>query len=169
MSSRALPALQSAIAALRPLAVWLDAACMPFQEPAREHCLRSMGAIYAAASCVLAVLSRANSGVLDKIRRNEPLDTKDLLLLEKDDWVSRVWTYQEIANSQIISFIAEGENHDPVPGDKLLNAIGRTLTEYRKIEGVDAYEFRKKHPRMDGLETLIDDWIRAEYVQRSAY
>jgi Heterokaryon incompatibility protein (HET) len=59
MSTRALPALETAIAASQtpPPAIWLDAACMPSREPARSLCLRSMGAIYAAASAVLAVLS----------------------------------------------------------------------------------------------------------------
>src|SRR5215472_11499687 len=42
MSSRAQPALETAIATLRPAAIWLDAACMPTQEPARSRCLQNM-------------------------------------------------------------------------------------------------------------------------------
>jgi hypothetical protein len=33
---------------------------------------------------------------------------EELRRLEADDCVSRVWTYQEMANSQNISFLAEG-------------------------------------------------------------
>jgi heterokaryon incompatibility protein (HET) len=171
MSSRALPALETAIAALRPPppAIWLDAACMPTQEPARSLCLRSMGAIYAAASGVLAVLSPSASALLDKIRREEAVGSDELRLLEADDWVSRAWTYQEMVNCKIISFVAEGDASDRVSGSRLLNAVGHAIAQRRKAEQVDAYEFRTQHRNLDGLETLIDDWLRADYAERSAY
>lgn len=156
MSSRALPALETAIAALRPPAIWLDAACMPSQEPARSLCLQNMGAIYAAASGVLAVLSPSSSILLDKVRREEAVGSEELRLLEADDWVSRAWTYQEMVNSKIVSFVAEGETGNPVTSYRLLNAVGHAITQYRKAEQVDAYEFRKQHPHLDALETLID-------------
>src|SRR5262245_37388246 len=67
MSIRALPALKATHAALaafeatpdemRLRVVWLDAACVPPQDPAHTLCLRNMGAIYAAARAVLAVMS----------------------------------------------------------------------------------------------------------------
>ena len=82
---------------------------MPIQEPARSLCLRSMGAIYAAASGVLVVLSSSASSLLDKVRRGEAVGPEDLPLLEADDWVSRAWTYQEMANSKTVGFVAEGE------------------------------------------------------------
>jgi hypothetical protein len=47
--------------------------------------------------------------------------------------------------------------------------LGPTLTEYRRAELVDAYEFRRRYPSLDTLETLIDDWLRADYMERSAY
>jgi hypothetical protein len=66
-----------------------------------------MGAIYAAASGVLAVLSPSASILLDKVRRDEAVGPAELRLLEADDWVIRAWTYQEMVNSKIISFVAE--------------------------------------------------------------
>ena len=169
MSSRARPALETAIASLRPSAIWLDAACMPSQEPARSLCLRNMGAIYAAASGVLAFLSPSASILLDKVRREEAVGSEELRLLEADDWVSRAWTYQEMVNSKIVSFIAEGETGHPVTGYKLLNAVGYAIKQYSKEEQIDAYEFRKRYPHLDALETLIDDWFMADYSKRSAY
>ena len=106
---------------------------------------------------------------LDKVRREEAVGSEELRLLEADDWVSRAWTYQEMVNSKIISFIAEGKSGDPVTGYKLLNAVGHAIMEYCKAEQVDAYEFRKRYPHLDALETLIDDWLRADYSKRSAY
>jgi hypothetical protein len=97
------------------------------------------------------------------------VDPEDLLLLEADDWVSRAWTYQEMINSNNVEFVAEGNTAAPVGGNKLLNAVGHALTQYRKVEQVDAYEFRERHPHLDALETLTDDWLRAGYGERSAY
>jgi Heterokaryon incompatibility protein (HET) len=171
MSARAIPALETAIAALRtpPSAIWLDAACMPTEEPARTLCMRSMGAIYAAASNVLAVLSTSASAVLDKVRRQEALESEELRLLDADDWVSRAWTYQEMVNSKIISFVVEGYPSDPVSGSKLLNSVGDAIAKRHNAEQVDAYEFRTRYRNLDGLETLIDDWLRASFAERSAY
>ena len=169
MSPRARPALKTAIAALQRPAIWLDAACMPRREPARSLCLGSMGAIYAAASDVLAVLAPSASSLLDKFRRKEAVGSEELLLLEADEWVSRAWTYQEMVNSQSISFVAEGETGAPVSGHILLNAVGDAIAQYRKAEQIDAYAFRERHPRLDALETLIEDWLMANYAERSAY
>jgi hypothetical protein len=171
MPPRVLPALEAAIAALKssPPAIWLDVACMPSQEPARSLCLGSMGAIYAAASGVLAVLSRSASILLDKVRQEKVVGPEELLLLEADDWVSRAWTYQEIVNSKVIGFVVEGETADPVSGHKLLNVVGHAITEYRKAEQIDPYEFHAKHSRLDALETLIDDYLGGGYAKRSAY
>ena len=169
MSSRVQSILETAIASAQPSAIWLDAACMPRQEPARSLCLRNMGAIYAAASGVLAVLAPSVSILLDKVRQKEAVDVKELRLLEADEWVSRVWTYQEMVNSKTISFIAEGETRDPVNGYELLDAVGYAIMQYCKTEQIDAYEFRKRYPRLDALETLTVDWLRADYSKRSAY
>jgi Heterokaryon incompatibility protein (HET) len=171
MSARAIPALETAIAAPRtPLsAIWLDAACMPTEEPARTLCMRSMGAIYAAASNVLAVLSTPASGVLAKLRRQQALGSDELRLLDADDWVSRAWTYQEMVNSKSMSFVVEGQSSDPVSGSKLLNAVGDAIAKRHNEEQVDAYEFRARYRNLDGLETLIDDWLRADFAGRSAY
>jgi len=45
------------------------------------------------------VLSKESAGVLDQVRRTGGVDEATLLTLEKDEWVTRAWTYQEIVNS----------------------------------------------------------------------
>jgi hypothetical protein len=169
MSLRTLPVLETAITSLRPPAIWLDAVCMPSQEQARSLCLRNMGAIYAAASSVLTILSPSASILLDKVRRKDAIDSEGLQQFEADDWVSRVWTYQEIVNSKLISFTAEGETGNPVPGHDLLNAVVCAISDYCKTEQVDGSEFRQRYPRLDALESLIADWFMANYSERSAY
>jgi hypothetical protein len=123
-----------------------------------------MGAIYAAASGVLVVLSSSASSVLHKVRRGEALGLDDLRLLEADHRVGRAWTYQEMANNNAVGLVAEGDTAALVVGNKLFNAIGHAITHYRRAERVDAYEFRKRQPRLDALETLTDDdWLMAGY------
>ena len=169
MSDRAMPALEAAIEALRPAAIWLDALCVPLDDPARAACLRSMGAIYGAASQVVAVLSKPSSAVLDEISTTAGLQPQTLLLLENDEWVTRAWTYQEIVNSRRIDFIAEGGPAAPVAGDQLLNVVGQAIDAYKKARGFDAFRMRALYPRLDSLEDLIADYLTAGYLERSAY
>jgi hypothetical protein len=61
-----------------------------------------MGAIYAAAREVLVVLSPSASDLLDNVRRGAGVGTEELLQLEKDDWIGRAWTYQEMVNSTTV-------------------------------------------------------------------
>ncbi len=169
MSDRAMPALEAAIKALRPPAIWLDAMCVPFDNPARAACLRSMGAIYGAAAQVVAVLSQSTCAVLDEISTTGRLQPQALLLLENDEWVTRAWTYQEIVNSQRIDFIAEGGQVAPVAGDQLLNVVGQAIDAFKKAQGFDAFRMRALYPRLDSLEDLIADYMTAAYLERSAY
>ncbi len=169
MSDRAMPALEAAIRALRPPAIWLDALCVPLDEPARAACLRSMGAIYGAAAQVVAVFSAQTSAVLDEISSTARLQPQTLLLLENDEWVTRAWTYQEIVNSKRIDFIAEGGRVAPVAGDQLLNVVGQAIDAFKKAQGFDAFRMRALYPRLDSLEDLIADYLTAGYLERSAY
>jgi hypothetical protein len=74
-----------------------------------------------------------------------------------------------MANSKDINFVAAGDQDRPIKGEKLLNAIGDASAKFRKAEQIDVYEFRERHPRLDALEALIDDWFRAELADKSAY
>lgn len=73
-------------------AIWIDALCVPYQDPARAACLRSMGAIYSSATQVFAVLSETCSKLLHKIHSKERMSFDDLIALENDDWITRAWT-----------------------------------------------------------------------------
>jgi hypothetical protein len=64
MSDRVIPVIETAIRALRPTSIWVDAFCMPIREPERTACLRSMGSIYASAARVVAVLSASCAELL---------------------------------------------------------------------------------------------------------
>ncbi len=69
MSSRTVGAAEAAVRNEQPTALWVDALCVPLEEPARSVCLSQMGAIYAQASTVVVALSAQCSVLLEQIRR----------------------------------------------------------------------------------------------------
>jgi hypothetical protein len=169
MSARAFPAAEAALRFEVPQALWLDALCVPLDEPARSSCLSRMGVIYSRASRVVVVLSEGSAPVLEQIASSRKVDVDRLPLLEQDPWVSRVWTYQEMVNSQDVRFVAEGGGDSVVQAMDLLNHVGTAIHEYRKSLPGGSFELRARHPRLDSLESLIVDWRIAEYTERSAY
>jgi Heterokaryon incompatibility protein (HET) len=152
MSSRAQPALETAIATLQPPAIWLDAACMPSREPARSLCLQNMGAIYAAASDVLAVLSPSTSIVLETVRRQEAVGLEQLRLRR---WLTARSPVSWLKGKRVIPSL--------VTSCSMLSVT--QLRNADRWSRFDAYEFRKRYPHLDALETLIDDWLRADYAR----
>ena len=169
MSDRAIPALEATIRALQPAAIWLDALCVPSEGPARAACLRGMGKIYGSASQVAAVLSNSCSAVLEQIHAKGRVEPASLLVLENDDWVTRAWTYQEMANSRNTFFVAEGGSAIPVASEQFFNAFGHALANYKKAHGLDTLKMRAVHPRLDSLEDALADWIIGAPLERSAY
>ena len=169
ISERAVPAASAAIAALEPQALWLDALCVPDEGPARRDCLRQMGAIYAAATEVVCVLSPACADLLRELHSNRSVAPATFLALETDDWVSRVWTYQEMANSRKLLFVAEGAGGPAVGGDNFFSDLGGAIEGVKKAEGIDSFEMRARHPRLDAFEELIGDWYTGSYLERSAF
>ena len=168
MSNRVIPVTEAAIRSLNPAAIWVDAFCVPVQEPERTACLLSMGAIYASAAHVVAVLSKPCSSLLDEaVQKNYP-DEAGLHLLENDAWVSRAWTYQEIVNSTRFCFTAEGSRVS-LDGQQFLSEIMSGIENYKRAHGYDSFMFRSLHPRLDNLEDTIADWRMADYAERSAY
>jgi len=169
MSSRTIPVLNAIIKTWQPKAIWIDALCVPFQDPERTACLQNMGMIYSKASRVIVVLSESCSTLLEQIQNTGYVDIVTLLTLEDDDWVTRVWTYQEVVNSKSIHFIVEKGSNVSVPGDQLLNCVGQAISKYKQTQGYDTFALRILHPRLDSLEDLIADWLTANYLERSAY
>lgn len=148
---------------------WIDALCVPPQDPARTACLRSMGEIYSSAWQVFVVLSELCADVFHQIRSTEHLDPDALFVLESDDWITRAWAYQEMVNSRAMYFIVPGDECALVSGLDFLNAVLTTTDDYRKAHGIDSFSWSEQHPRLDSLEELIADYRIANYTTRSAY
>jgi hypothetical protein len=168
MSDRTVPVALAAIRALQPEALWLDALCIPGEEPERSHCLRSMGAIYAAAARVVAVLSPPCAPVLEALHAKRHADAEMLAALGNDAWISRGWTYQEAVNTGNLKFVAEGSS-GPAVGDNFFSDVGYAIQQYRKASGIGAFELRSRSPGLDAIEDLIGDYQLAGYGERTAF
>jgi len=168
MSDRTLAVIETAVRIRSPAALWIDAFCVPFDELARSTCLSRMGEIYSQASEVVVVLSETCSSMLAQIRDSSQVDLESLLNFERDDWVSRVWTYQELVNSNKVTIAAEGSD-SWAEADDVLRTVSYAILDYRKALGYNPFEFRSLHPRLDDLESLIVDWKIGPYLKRSAY
>lgn len=150
-------------------AIWIDALCVPSQDPARAACLRSMGAIYSSATQVFVVLPATCSELLHKIHNTEQMGINELLVLDNDDWMTRAWTYQESANSKMTLFIAQGDGSVLIHEHDFLNAILTDTTDYAKAQGLERAKLAIQFPRLDSLQEMIAEHKIVEYAGRSAY
>lgn len=133
-----------------------------------------MGWIYHRAREVVTVFTPRAYEALRQIRTSDQdgkefnsavlIDYTALALLEKEDWISRAWTYQEIVNSQHPFFTCEGDQTTIVKGTHFLNSVGYSLNHLQKTRP-DQWE---NLIRLKQFEDLIADWFVMDYQQRSA-
>ncbi len=86
---------------------------------------------------------------MKKIHHKEPLILDDYLLLGQDDWMDRVWTYQEVINSKMMFLIAEGKDKTFISELNLLNALMTDAKAYSNIDDNDMYQ------KLEGMQRLI--------------
>ena len=165
VSDRTIPALK-AFLYHHPICerIWIDALCVPLEGKERAHTLESMGYIYSKAKEVVAVLSNATLPALEHMIASDRIDTDDLHILERDEWVSRAWTYQETVNSKVLYFTCEDAFDISVPASKFLNCIGYSLAQL-KCSAVEKLQY---YPRLSAFEDVIADYYTAGYEGRSA-
>lgn len=150
-------------------AIWIDALCVPSHDPARSACLRSLGAIYNSAAQVFAVLSESCSKPLHQIQNGGRMNPDELFVLENDDWITRAWTYQEMANSKRTFFIARGDGSVLYLALDFLNAILTDTSDYADAQGFNRTELPVRFPRLDSLQVMMAEHRLVEYTGRCAY
>ncbi len=150
-------------------AFWVDALCVPSDDPARTVCLQSMGEIFSSAYQVLVVLREQCSDAIQNVSQTEKLTSSDLSILEEEDWVSRVWTYQEAVNSSRLYFGVEGNEDAIVSGNEFLNMIMTAIDVYKAANNLDKLAWEKQSPKLRSLERLLADYMMADFATRSAY
>jgi hypothetical protein len=125
-----------------------------------------MGFIYSRAAEVIVVLSNAARPVLEQMSASDHVDSVHLDILEREEWVSRAWTYQEAVNSRTLYITCEESHGAIVDGSHFLNCLGYTLSRLDRSGLVN--DQRQRYPRLDAFEDLIADYMIAGYQERSA-
>jgi hypothetical protein len=150
-------------------ALWIDALCVPQQQPARDLCLLNMSSIFEAASCVIAVLSSTCRIALQKIQKKESLILDDLVAVESDNWITRAWTYQEQALSQLFFCCAERAPEVLLSQLQFLGAMVVGTTDYVDAQGEKRIEIANIFPRIDKMEELLAESEIFEHVGRPVF
>lgn len=150
-------------------ALWIDALCVPQQEPARTLCLQRMGELYSSAWQVVVVLSESCSPIFRQIKNADCIDFSALSILERDEWFMRAWTYQETVNSKALYFISENDEGLIVSGTDFLNIALTATDKYREIQGLNSVNWSEQHPSLNNIQILIADYRISDYSERSAY
>ena len=165
MSTHTIPALTAAIRSRKSKAFWTDVFCVPSAEgPKRQATLESMGFIYSLASEAVIVLSDSSFENLQDMVNGERLSAESLRVLEQDNWVSSVWTYQEIVNSTSVYFVSERDSpaSKPIEGFKFFSVLGNSLTHLPPPSSTSSFQ------HLSALLDLMADWATAEHLSRSA-
>ena len=150
-------------------AFWIDAFCVPPYDPDRAACLQEMGRIFSAAFQVIVVLTSQCSSAIKRVSHTEGIEPCELLSLEREDWVSRTWTYQEAVNSRALYFSVEDEENLIVSGNDFLRTIVYAIEKYKEFHEFNNIAWVQTHPGLNNLEMLLADYLIADYTDRSAY
>ncbi|KAH6676407.1 hypothetical protein B0J14DRAFT_560707 [Halenospora varia] len=177
------PALEAAIRAASAIseeddsprtgadAFWIDAICVP-QAGGQERLktLQSMGFIYAASSSTIVILQEYTWSVIEAVGESwRPMTFEEMEIMEKDGWASRVWTYQELVNSDntyftAINTVAKGQF---VSAESFLNCIGMSLSRWTKANGFKESHAMLTFPNLSHLSDSLFDWKVAGMLNRS--
>ena len=168
ISDQTLPALATAIRSTSLRAFWTDFFCIPSSQPQRQSTLEGMGFIFSRAAHVIVILSQPSFNVLEQMTKRDTIDEDSLDVLEQDEWVRSVWTYQEVVNGRQLVFACGDHPGTVVEFAHCLNCVGYTLKLYKKKYNLDAFDIRQRYPGLDALENLIADYLTADYTYRSA-
>ena len=92
-----------------------------------------------------------------------------LTTFERDGWVTRVWTYQELVNNNKVRFIAEGGSDAWADVEDLLRSVIYAMIDFKKSHGFDSVKMAALYPRLDSFDDFFVDWKVEGYLERSAY
>ncbi|MCJ1470316.1 hypothetical protein MMC07_008961 [Pseudocyphellaria aurata] len=170
MSTRTRPSLAAAIQSGSCNAFWTDVFCVPRAGPERQSTLEHMGYIYSCATEVIIVLGEDTFSVIQKMMRKDFISESDLQILERDERVSSVWTYQEIVNGGSVRFVSErhAETQASIGISSFLNALGYGLWRLEDMSSSNPFHALRTFPKLNALENILVDWQTESFTHRSA-
>ena len=170
MSTHARLSLAAAIRIGSCNAFWCDVFCVPPAGSERQSTLEQMGYIYSRATEVIIVLGEDTFSVIQKMILKSSLSESDLQILECDEWVSSVWTYQEIVNGGVVRFVSErqADTQSSIECNAFFNALGYSLSKQQSSTDLELLPTMKTFPNLNALLNILADWATESYTFRSA-
>ncbi|KAF3033347.1 hypothetical protein E8E11_002924 [Didymella keratinophila] len=123
-----------------------------------------MGKIYAEAMEVMVVLSSATLPAPTRMLESMYPTVDDLGVQEREEWVSRAWTYQEAVNSKELSLACEGKTSLSVSANTFFSCLGYALVKFASPWPSKFHDF----PRLDAFDDIMADCFTAAYDERAA-
>ncbi|MCJ1378764.1 hypothetical protein MMC17_001863 [Xylographa soralifera] len=156
ISDQTIEALNVAMMATRNYEVqafWVDAISIPKSGASRQATLESMGYIYFHATEVVVILSKPIYEIMKDMRMTDHLDEDVLQLLEQDEWITSVWTYQELVNSNL-SFVSFDRSITGliVDASDFFHGLTHHLEFYRRKHKITSFQLQKIFPRLSAFE-----------------
>ncbi|KAI0642548.1 hypothetical protein C8Q79DRAFT_917042 [Trametes meyenii] len=179
MSDRTLSTFAAAARCVPGRPIWIDAFCVPIVRAAKRATLESLGFLFARAEAVVAVLAPESIAAIEEMEaafvaqsRPEELSEAPIDVLEADEFIRSVWTYQELVNCNMLWLTARVEDKTPLSkaysGSDALNIIGRYIDRWGRIGQKDRHGIRRIYPHADNFQEILADWQQSGYTQRSA-
>lgn len=135
-------------------AIWIDSLCRPEDKAMANICIHNMGIIYKEATQVLVVLNSECENTVLKISNDEPLSLCDYVAVANDNWIDRIWTYQEIANSKLMFIVAEGKGSILISESQFLNALMCGDSAYKNTSDTNLYQKLERMQRLIAVQNI---------------
>jgi len=132
-----------------------------------------MGFIYSAAISVIIVLQQSIWNIIESVSSEvspRALTYEEMQILEKDTWISRVWTYQELVNDRnaFFSTLAPVAQGHAIHAEKFFDCVGFSLSQWKRTRGKGHSEVLKEFRNLNTLEDTLADRQMGVYLDRVA-
>ena len=135
-----------------------------------------MGWIYSTALSVLIVLQRPIWRIIESVSDKGKISPRalsydEMQIIERDMWISRVWTYQELVNGHLIFFttLEPTITGHAIESEMFFNCVGFSLETWKRASGQGYIAVLETFQNLDTLQdTLVDSKLR-DYLDRSAF
>jgi hypothetical protein len=132
-----------------------------------------MGFIYSAAAYVMIVLQGRIWEVIQSVFSEvspRALSYEEMQVLERDNWISRVWTYQELVNSRDAFFttLESTDQGRAIHAENFFNCVGFSLDQWMKIKGKGRSAVLEVFQNLENLEDTLADRQTGNYLDRTA-
>jgi hypothetical protein len=131
-----------------------------------------MGFIYSAAISVIIVLQQSMWKVIESVSSKvspRPLSYQEMQILEDDNWISRVWTYQELVNSRdafFTSLAPEAQGH-AIQAQSFFSCVG-CFDQWKRTTGNRQSTVLERFHNIHILEDTLADSQLGNYLERVA-